>query len=52
MRNDGRLQQCVPVDCFVWYKLLPLNACNLLMVAVNFGIETIVMLAGTFVILV
>jgi hypothetical protein len=40
------------VDGFIWCKVLPLNACILLMVIVNFGIETIVMLAGSFVILV
>jgi hypothetical protein len=52
MRNNGRQQQCVHVDGFVWCKLLLLNACNLLMMTINFGIETIVMLARTFVILV
>jgi hypothetical protein len=30
MRNNGRLQHLGPVDGFVWCKLLPLNACNLL----------------------
>jgi hypothetical protein len=45
-------QQCVHVDGFVWCKLLLLNACNLLMVTANFGIQIIVMLSGTFVILV
>jgi hypothetical protein len=38
MRNNGRLQQRVLVDGFVWCKLLLLNACNLLIVNVNFGI--------------
>jgi hypothetical protein len=52
MWNNGRLQQRVLVDGFVWCKLMLLNVCNLLMVPVNFGIETIFMLVGTFVILI
>jgi hypothetical protein len=36
MMNNGKLQQRILVCGFVWCKLLPLNACNLLMVTVNY----------------
>jgi hypothetical protein len=36
MMNNGRLQQRILVYGFVWCKLLLLNACNLLMVTVNY----------------